>query len=93
MQTYIAMHQTKHGWNLKLKIRPVASVPVSANVYSVYVRQKKDASAQIFSLDYGDRMRVFDAKGSLRSTRKWSSKVRCIAALPDERRMTCFAPK
>ena len=73
------MHQTKHGWNLKLKIRPVASVPVSANVYSVYVRQKKDASAQIFSLDYGDRMRVFDAKGSLRSTRKWSSKVRCIA--------------
>jgi WD40 repeat protein len=62
-----------------LKIRAVASVPTSANVYSVYVRQKQDASAQIFSLDYGDRMRVFDAKGILRSTRKWSSKVRCIA--------------
>jgi hypothetical protein len=45
----------------------------------VYVRQKRDASAQVFSLDYGDRMRVFDAKGTLRSTRKWSSKVRCIA--------------
>jgi len=62
-----------------LKIRAVASVSTTANVYSVYVRQKKDASAQVFSLDYGDRMRVFDAKGTLRSTRKWSSKVRCIA--------------
>jgi len=62
-----------------LKIRSVASVPTSANVYSVYVRQRKDASTQIFSLDYGDRLRVFDAKGMLRSARKWSSKVRCIA--------------
>ena len=62
-----------------MKIRAVASVPTTANVYSVYVRQKQDASAQVFSLDYGDRMRIFDAKGMLRSTRKWSSKVRCIA--------------
>ncbi|TFH05413.1 MAG: hypothetical protein E4H14_12795 [Candidatus Thorarchaeota archaeon] len=62
-----------------MKIREVASVPTTANVYSVYVRQKRDTSAQVFSLDYGDRMRVFDAKGTLRSTRKWSSKVRCIA--------------
>ncbi len=62
-----------------MKIRSVASVPVSANVYSVYIRQKKDASAQIFSLDYGDRLRVFDAKGSQGKPRKWSSKVRCIA--------------
>ena len=51
----------------------------SANVYSVYVRQKQDASTQIFSLDYGDSLRVFDARGTLRSKRKWSSKVRCIA--------------
>ncbi len=64
---------------LKMKIRSVAEVPTSANVYSVYVRQKQDASTQIFSLDYGDRLRVFDARGTLRSTRKWSSKVRCIA--------------
>jgi WD40 repeat protein len=62
-----------------LKIREVASVPTASNVYSVYVRQKRDASAQVFSLDYGDRLRVFDAKGTLTSTRKWSSKVRCIA--------------
>ena len=62
-----------------MKIRSVAEVPTPANVYSVYVRQKQDASTQIFSLDYGDRLRVFDAKGVLRSTRKWSSKVRCIA--------------
>ncbi len=62
-----------------MKIRPVAEVPTSANVYSVYVRQRQDASTQIFSLDYGDRLRVFDARGTLRSTRKWSSKVRCIA--------------
>ncbi len=62
-----------------MRIRTVANVPVSANVYSVYVRQKKDASTQIFSLDYADRLRIFDARGTLRSTRKWSSKVRCIA--------------
>ncbi|MFW9793633.1 MAG: hypothetical protein ACFFEE_04995 [Candidatus Thorarchaeota archaeon] len=62
-----------------MKIRSVAKVPTSANIYSVYVRQKQDASTQIFSLDYGDRLRVFDARGTLRSTRKWSSKVRCIA--------------
>jgi WD40 repeat protein len=62
-----------------LKIRPVANVPTTANVYSVYVRQRKDSSTQIFSLDYGDRLRVFDAKGTLRSARKWSSEVRCIA--------------
>jgi len=48
-------------------------------VYSVYVRRRHDASTQIFSLDYGDHLRVFDAMGTLRSTRKWSSKVRCIA--------------
>jgi len=62
-----------------LKIRSVAEVVTSANVYSVYVRQKQDASTQIFSLDYGDSLRVFDARGTLRSKRKWSSKVRCIA--------------
>lgn len=62
-----------------MKIRSVANVLTSANVYSVYVRQRKDASTQIFSLDYGDQLRVFDAKGILRSARKWSSKVRCIA--------------
>lgn len=62
-----------------MKIRAVASVPISANVYSVYVRQRKDTSTQVFSLDYGDWMRVFDAQGTLRSTRKWSSKVRCVA--------------
>ncbi len=54
-------------------------MPISANVYSVYVRRRHDASTQIFSLDYGDHLRVFDAMGTLRSTRKWSSKVRCIA--------------
>ncbi|MFW9973796.1 MAG: hypothetical protein ACFFDQ_00835 [Candidatus Thorarchaeota archaeon] len=62
-----------------MKIRSVANVLTSANVYSVYVRQRKDASTQIFSLDYGDQLRVFDAKGILCSARKWSSKVRCIA--------------
>ncbi|MGQ4911996.1 MAG: hypothetical protein ACP6KW_07475 [Candidatus Thorarchaeota archaeon] len=62
-----------------MKIRSLASVPVPSGVYSVYVRQKKDASTQVFSLDYGDRLRIFDSRGTLRSTRKWSSKVRCIA--------------
>ena len=62
-----------------MKIRAVASVSTTANVYSVYVRQKRDASAQVFSLDYGDRVRIFDSKGAQTSNRKWSSKVRCIA--------------
>ncbi|UCE09583.1 MAG: zinc ribbon domain-containing protein [Candidatus Thorarchaeota archaeon] len=62
-----------------MRIRSVAKVPTSANVYSVYVRQRLDARTQIFSLDYSDKLRVYDARGTLRSTRKWSSKVRCIA--------------
>ncbi|MBD3407711.1 MAG: hypothetical protein GF411_16455 [Candidatus Lokiarchaeota archaeon] len=62
-----------------MRVRSIARVPTPSEIYSVYVRQRKDASAQIFSLDYGDRLRVFDAKGTLRSTMKWSSKVRCIA--------------
>lgn len=62
-----------------MRIQPVAKISTSANVYSVYVRQRKDARSQIFSLDYNDRMRIYDARGTLRSTRKWSSEVRCIA--------------
>lgn len=62
-----------------MRIRSVANISVTSNVYSVYVRKKTDSSTQIFSLDYGDRLRIFDARGTLRSTRKWSSKVRCIA--------------
>ncbi|MHA2214139.1 MAG: zinc ribbon domain-containing protein, partial [Candidatus Thorarchaeota archaeon] len=62
-----------------MRIRSVAKVPTSANIYSVYVRQRQDAKTQIFSLDYSDKLRVYDARGTLRSTRKWSSKVRCIA--------------
>ncbi|MHA2141144.1 MAG: hypothetical protein ACXADD_06530 [Candidatus Thorarchaeota archaeon] len=60
-------------------MREVARVPVSANAYSLYVRQQKDASAQIFSLDYGERLRIYDTRGSLKSSRGYSSKVRCIA--------------
>lgn len=62
-----------------MRIHPIAKVSTPANVYSVYVRQRKDARSQIFSLDYNDRMRIYDARGTLRSTRKWSSEVRCIA--------------
>ncbi len=62
-----------------MRIHPVAKISTPANVYSVYVRQRKDARSQIFSLDYSDRMRIYDARGTLRSTRKWSSEVRCIA--------------
>jgi hypothetical protein len=75
----MAMQQFCTGAIWDLKIREVASVPTVSNIYSVYVRQRRDASAQVFSLDYGDQLRVFDAKGTLRSARKWSSKVRCIA--------------
>ena len=52
---------------------------LSSNAYSIYVRQRPDASIQIFSLDYGEKLRVFDTAGKLRSSMRWSSKVRCIA--------------
>ncbi|MHA2424739.1 MAG: hypothetical protein ACXAEF_08115, partial [Candidatus Thorarchaeota archaeon] len=47
--------------------------------YSLYVREGSHASAQVFALDYGDKMRIYDVSGSLKSSRNWSSKVRCIA--------------
>ncbi|MFW9800265.1 MAG: hypothetical protein ACFFD9_07510, partial [Candidatus Thorarchaeota archaeon] len=49
------------------------------NAYSLYVRQGRDARTQVFSLDYSERLRVYDTQGSLGSSRSWSSKVRCIA--------------
>ncbi|MHA2072059.1 MAG: hypothetical protein ACW985_09775 [Candidatus Thorarchaeota archaeon] len=62
-----------------MRLREVARVPVSANAYSLYVRQQKDARAQVFSLDYGERLRIYDTTGSLKTSRGYSSKVRCIA--------------
>ncbi|MFW9944635.1 MAG: hypothetical protein ACFFB7_06525 [Candidatus Sifarchaeia archaeon] len=62
-----------------MRLREVARVPISANAYSLYVRQGKDARTQVFSLDYSERLRVYDTQGSLGSSRGWSSRVRCIA--------------
>ena len=62
-----------------VRIHSVAKVATSSGAYSLYVRQRPDARSQVFSLDYGDRLRVYDTRGSLRASRKWSSKVRCIA--------------
>ncbi|MGY5876074.1 MAG: hypothetical protein RTU30_10035 [Candidatus Thorarchaeota archaeon] len=62
-----------------MRMRQVAKVPISSVAYSIYVRQALDASTEVYSLDYGDRLRVFDARGNTRSSRKWSSRVRCIA--------------
>jgi len=60
-------------------LREVAKVPISADAYSIYIRQSGQGNAQVFALDYGDKMRVYDVSGSLKSARNWSSKVRCIA--------------
>ena len=54
-------------------------MPISAIAYSIYVRQAQDASTEVYTLDYGDTLRVFDVRGNPRSSRKWSSRVRCIA--------------
>ncbi|MFW9800059.1 MAG: hypothetical protein ACFFD9_06465, partial [Candidatus Thorarchaeota archaeon] len=62
-----------------MRLREVARVPISANAYSLYVRQGRDARTQVFSLDYSEKLRVYDPQGSLGSSRSWSSKVRCIA--------------
>ncbi|MHA1910016.1 MAG: hypothetical protein ACW98Y_22175 [Candidatus Thorarchaeota archaeon] len=63
-----------------MRLREVAKVPISTDAYSLYVREGSQASAQVFALDYGDKLRVYDVSGSLKSSRNWSSKVRCIAA-------------
>ncbi|MFW9933202.1 MAG: zinc ribbon domain-containing protein [Candidatus Thorarchaeota archaeon] len=62
-----------------MRLREVAKVPISADAYSIYIRQSGQGNAQVFALDYGDKMRVYDVSGSLKSARNWSSKVRCIA--------------
>ncbi len=62
-----------------MQFKEVANVRIDTLVYSLYVRQKQDARPQIFSLDYGDQLRIYDVQGNIRSSRTWSSKVRCIA--------------
>lgn len=73
------MSRTPQGacWTVRFQETSVVSLP--ANVYSLYVRQQRDARAQVFSLDYGERLRIFDTMGSQKSSRGYSSKVRCIA--------------
>ncbi len=68
------------SWCLyQLKMREVAKVPIASDAYSLYVKQRDNALAQVFSLDYGNKLRIYDVSGDLRSSRGWSSKVRCIA--------------
>jgi len=62
-----------------MKLREVARVSVPSDAYSLYVRQAPHRSVQIFSLDYADKIRVYDSSGTLKSSRNWSSEVRCIA--------------
>jgi len=62
-----------------LNLREVSRVPVSYMAYGLYIRQGQQATVQIFSLDYGDKLRTYDVSGKQRSARTWSSKVRCIA--------------
>ncbi len=76
---YILTQRCSRGARSEVRIQHVASRPVSAVVYGLYVRQRPDAQTEVFSLDYGDRLRVFDAQGRQRSSKHWSSKVRCIA--------------
>ncbi|MHA1636863.1 MAG: hypothetical protein ACTSUB_02505, partial [Candidatus Thorarchaeota archaeon] len=63
-----------------MRLREVAKVSVSSDAYSLYVKQKGNALAEVFSLDYGDRLRIYDVSGTLKSARRWSSKVRCLVA-------------
>jgi hypothetical protein len=76
---YCSKPKIIQGAWFKLRISCTQQVALSSNVYSVYVRQRPDASMQVFSLDYGEKLRVFDTSGKLRSSMRWSSKVRCIA--------------
>ncbi|MCK5302910.1 MAG: hypothetical protein KAJ96_07205, partial [Candidatus Thorarchaeota archaeon] len=79
MCTLISFHENSRMVLGLVRIHSVAKVATSAGAYSLYVRQRPDARSQVFSLDYGDRLRVYDTRGSLRTSRRWSSKVRCIA--------------
>jgi WD40 repeat protein len=62
-----------------VRLTEVARVQIPANAYSLYIRQRGDAHTQVFSLDYGEKLRVYDTAGAQKSARPWSSKVRCIA--------------
>ena len=62
-----------------MRLTEVARVQIPANAYSLYIRQRADAHTQVFSLDYGEKLRVYDTSGTQKSARPWSSKVRCIA--------------
>ncbi len=62
-----------------MRLTEVARVQIPANAYSLYIRQRGDTRTQVFSLDYGEKLRVYDTAGSQKSARPWSSKVRCIA--------------
>lgn len=62
-----------------MRLREIARVSIPSDAYSLYVRQAPHGNVQVFSLDYADRIRIYDSSGSLKSSRNWSSKVRCIA--------------
>jgi predicted transcriptional regulator len=62
-----------------MRMRETARLSIPSDAYSLYVRQAPRGSFQVFSLDYGDKMRVYDSSGSLKSSMHWSSEVRCIA--------------
>ncbi|MEM2143201.1 MAG: WD40 repeat domain-containing protein [Candidatus Thorarchaeota archaeon] len=62
-----------------MKLREVANVPLSAEGYSVYLRQRPDGYAQVFALDYADQLSVYDVSGNLKTSKRYSSRVRCIA--------------
>ena len=67
------------GVRVTMRLREVSRVRLLSDAYSLYVRQRRQGSAQVFSLDYADKLKVYDPSGSLKSSTNWSSQVRCIA--------------
>jgi len=67
------------GVPVTMKLKEVSRVQLLSEAYSLYVRQRPQGSAQVFSLDYADKLKIYDTSGSVKSSTNWSSKVRCIA--------------
>ncbi|MCF2138024.1 MAG: zinc ribbon domain-containing protein [Candidatus Thorarchaeota archaeon] len=52
---------------------------VPSLVYDLFVRTRRDGSIEIFTIDYGGKLGIYDTEGHKIASRAWSPEVRSIA--------------
>ncbi len=52
---------------------------VPSLVYDLFVRTRRDGRVEIFTIDYGGKLRIYDTEGHTVASRAWSPDVRSIA--------------